>query len=172
MSLWFLLKGKLYKHSHQRRQNTKSWQGLSRKSSIKNPWFLNKRNMKCLLAGSKLYHRDVFHQRHTQCRTVRNLLLRRSHRDTWEASVLNNFKYSLSKVEKLYRADLGEGVIRWLKQSISFLPFSFPALGCLTPAASSLFTSSGAYHLWGESLIHWTRRKLFNFFSELTSSIN
>lgn len=82
MSLWFLLKGMFYKHSHQRRQNTKFWQGLSRKSSILKRWFLNKRNS--LLSGSKLFYGDVFHQRHSQQRTVSNLLLRRAHGDAWE----------------------------------------------------------------------------------------
>lgn len=82
MSLWFLLKGKLYKHSHQRRQNTKSWRGLSRKPFISKRWILNKRNMKHLIAGNKFFHRHVFHQRCTQHRTVSNLLLRRSHGDT------------------------------------------------------------------------------------------
>lgn len=79
--------------------------------------------MKHLIAGNKFFHRHVFYQRCSQHRTVSNLLLRRSHEDAWEASVLN-LKYSLSKVGKLCRTDLG--VIEWLKQSISFFPFSFP----------------------------------------------
>lgn len=55
-------------------------------------------------------------------------------------------------------------VIGWLKQSISFFPSLSPALSCFSPAASSLFTSSGAYPFVVRKFNSQNQKKIIQLF--------